>query len=104
MRLFDRNAIKRIGDIQMHDQDSFYRAFEKDLLAAQGQVIIESPFITTKRINELLPLLAELRSRGMSIVINTRSPNEHNDDYEEQALQSIAVLQSLGIKVLYTVK
>ncbi len=92
------------NDMTMFDQQSFYKAFEKDLLLAQDEVIIESPFITVRRINELLPMLTRLRNRGVSITINTRNPIEHDIEYEAQALDSIATLQSLGVRVLYTVK
>jgi len=88
----------------MYDQETFYKAFEKDLLLAKDEVIIESPFITTKRINELLRIFTRLRNRGVAIIINTRNPEEHDTEYEIQALDSIAALQELDIKVLYTVK
>ena len=102
--LFRRNRGVLSDDIRMYDQESFYKAFEKDLLLAQDEVIIESPFITIKRINALLPIFTKLRSRGVSITINTRDPNEHDMEYEFQALDSITMLQSMDIKVLYTVK
>ena len=102
--LFRRNRGVLSDDIRMYDQESFYKAFEKDLLLAQTEVIIESPFITIKRINALLPIFTKLRSRGVSITINTRDPNEHDMEYEFQALDSITMLQSMDIKVLYTVK
>ena len=104
MNLFGRNSTMLSGDIQMYDQDTFYKSFEKDLLLAQNEVIIESPFITVKRINELLPIFTRLRSRGVGITINTRNPEEHDANYEAQALQSIAALQELDVRVLYTVK
>lgn len=102
--LFRRNRGVLSDDIRMYDQESFYKAFEKDLLLAQTEVIIESPFITIKRINALLPIFTKLRNRGVSITINTRDPSEHDMGYEYQALASIAMLQSMDIKVLYTVK
>lgn len=97
-----RNVLS--SDIRMYDQTTFYKAFEKDLLLARNEVIIESPFITIKRINELLPILTRLRNRGVSITINTRNPEEHDVEYEHQALDSITALQELDVTVLYTVK
>ncbi len=92
------------GDIKMFDEQSFYRAFEKDLYLARRSVIIESPFITLRRINELLPVLTKLRRKGVAVTINTRNPIEHDAEYETQALIAIEQLQGLGVKVLYTVK
>lgn len=89
---------------QLYDNKNFYRAFEKDLKSARYFVVIESPFITIKRMDSLLPLLTKLRQRGVSIVINTRDPEEHNSEYAAQALLNIAVMQDIGVTVLYTVK
>ncbi len=104
LNLFKRNPSVPTGHIQMYDQDSFYETFENDLQLAQDEIVIESPFITTKRINALLPLLTSLRSRGVSITVNTRDPSEHDMDYETQALDAVATLQAMDVKVLYTAK
>lgn len=47
--------------------------------------------------------MARLRKRGVSIVVNTRNPAEHDGDYYYQALAEITTMQNLGITVLYTV-
>ena len=86
----------------LYDQDTFYRAFMRDLLHSKDEVIIESPFITEKRMRTLPPIFAKLRSRNVRIVINTRNPNEHDGDYYYQALKAIYELQALGVTVLYT--
>lgn len=104
MRNIIKGSMHVSGEIQMHDQDSFYKAFEKDLLASRSNVIIESPFITTKRISVLMPALTRLVDRGVRITINTRNPIEHDAEYQVQAIESIEALQSIGVLVLYTVK
>ncbi|MGB2786993.1 MAG: phospholipase D-like domain-containing protein [Candidatus Saccharimonadaceae bacterium] len=88
----------------MYDEQSFYRAFEKDLYSARESVIIESPFITLRRIEELLPAVTKLRRRGVLVTVNTRNPIEHDEEYEMQALVAIEKLQELDAKVLCTVK
>ena len=90
--------------IQMYDEQSFYRAFQKDLYSARKSVIIESPFITLRRIEELLPVIIKLGRKGVLVTVNTRNPIEHDEEYEMQALVAIEKLQGLGVKVLYTVK
>lgn len=99
-----RNGTYLSKDIRMHDQDSFYEAFEKDLSVAQSSVIIESPFITTKRINSLLPVLTRLTNRGVRVTINTRNPIDHDLEYRAQALESVEILQSMSVEVFYSVK
>ena len=86
----------------LYDQNTFYKAFERDLLSAQQEVIIESPFITEKRMNVLLPIFVKMRRRNVKVVINTRNPNEHDGDYYYQAIDAVSAMQDLGIIVLYT--
>lgn len=88
----------------LFDNNTFYKAFERDLRRARQSVIIESPFITRRRMEHLLPLLAKLRRKGVRIVVNTRNPEEHNEEYAIQAGDAVAAMQDIGIKVLYTVK
>lgn len=89
---------------RLYDHTTFYKVFEKDLKRARRSVLIESPFITERRMNELLPLLIRLRNRGILIVINTRNPAEHEVAYQRQAASAVRVMQKLGIMVLYTGK
>lgn len=89
---------------RLYNNTDFYKIFKKDLQHAHSGVIIESPFITTKRMNELLPLFSKLRQRGVRIVINTRNPDEHDYEYALQATYAIQQMQEMGIRVLYTVK
>ena len=98
------NIFSSPSGTQMYDEQSFYRAFQKDLYSARKSVIIESPFITLRRIDELLPMFTKLRRKGVSVTVNTRNPIEHDAEYETQALVAIEQLQGLGVKVLYTVK
>jgi len=87
---------------QLYDQDTFYRAFLHDVRNCKRQLIIESPFITSKRVRIFLPVLRQLRKRGVQIIVNTRDPQEHEGIYQEQATQAIAQFQALGVAVLYT--
>ena len=88
----------------LYDNTTFYKSFVKDLKHAQHSVLIESPFITTKRMIDLLPIFRTLRQEGVRIVVNTRNPEEHDSDYQQQALLAIFEMQELGVTVLYTVK
>lgn len=89
---------------KLYGNEDFYKAFERDLRKASECVIIESPFITTRRMNELYPMLARLCERGIRIIVNTRNPEEHDEEYNMQATQAIGIMQEMGIDVLYTVK
>ena len=88
----------------LFDNNTFYKAFERDLRRARHSVIIESPFITRRRMEHLLPLLTKLRHKGVRIIVNTRNPEEHNEEYAIQAEDAVATMQDIGIKVFYIVK
>ena len=88
----------------LFDNNTFYKAFERDLRHARQSVIIESPFITIRRMEHLLPLFTKLRRNDVRIVVNTRNPEEHNEEYAIQAENAVVAMQDIGIKVLYTVK
>ena len=89
---------------RLYDNKDFYKAFKKDLLSARNSVLIESPFITTKRMNDLLLIICKLHKRGVKLVVNARCPDEHGYEYAAQAVNAVATLQDIGIKVLYTGK
>jgi hypothetical protein len=100
-----RNAVDPAGIItsKLHDQSSFYDSFVWDLRRARVLVVIESPFITQKRVNALLPVLRKLRQRGVVVIVNTKPIEEHDPVMADQAILAINELQSVGVKVLMTV-
>lgn len=89
---------------RLFDNTTFYKAFTSDLLCARRSIYIESPFITTRRMDELLPVFIKLSKRGVRITVNTRCPDEHEGEYVAQANDAVQDMQGIGITVLYTVK
>lgn len=104
-KLFSRTAdTQSLCQSRLFNNETFYKTFNKDLYYAQRRVYIESPFITTKRVNELLPIIGKLREKNLAVTINTRHPNEHDGRYIDEALRGIQGLQEMGVTILYTVK
>lgn len=87
---------------RLYNQNTFYSAFFKDLGHAKSLVIIESPFITKKRIQQLFPILRKLRTKNIRVIVNTKPFNEHEATYREQPVWAVGILQDLGIEVLFT--
>lgn len=83
----------------LYCDQTFYKAFEKDLKRAEREIIIESPFIAVKRTDELLPLFKKMTQKGIHVRINTRNPNHHDKDLRIQAWVSIKKLREIGVKV-----
>lgn len=86
-----------IHSSQLYDNATFYDAFTKDILKSQHSLIIESPFITLKRLEKILPYLERLRRKGVAITINTRNPEEHDGMYVGQAHETVTQLQNINI-------
>jgi len=88
---------------KLYDQDTFYPAFLKDLANCHSEVIIECPFITSRRLKTLLPILEKLKTRKVRIAINTHDPRTQDEGHRQNdAHEAIARLQCMGIQVLYT--
>lgn len=87
----------------LYDEATFYDKFLGDLKNCQQELIIESPFATTKRLLVLMPTFEKLKSRKVRIVINMRDPDEHEDEYmRHEARRTVSKLQHIGIQVIYT--
>ena len=84
---------------QIFDEHSFYEAFIHDLRRSKNEVIIESPYITCRRINQLLPVLKKLIKHGVKVTINTRNPQHHDELLRIQAYMAFKILKPAGVKI-----
>lgn len=88
---------------KLFNEDSFYPSLMKDLKRCKSELLIECPFVTSRRVQYLLPTLEKLKRNKVRIVVNTRDPHEQNNENQRnETLRAIAGLQCLGIHVLYT--
>jgi len=82
------------------DENSFYYRFERDLLEAKKEVIIESPFITIPKMRTLKPIFESLIKKNVAVFIITRHPEEHDPLMAEQSEAGIQFFESIGVHVL----
>ena len=88
---------------KLFNDETFYAAFQKDLQKCQHEVIIESPFMTQRRLDNLLPVLKKLKSRHVKIIVNTRDPQCCDDRHmRDDATRAVSILQHMGVQVLFT--
>jgi phosphatidylserine/phosphatidylglycerophosphate/cardiolipin synthase-like enzyme len=88
---------------RLFSEDTFYGAFLKDLKNCHSELLIESPFVTTRRLNQLLPTLQKLKARKVRIIVNTRDPQTNDDEHRKiDSHEALSKLQYLGVHVLYT--
>ena len=86
---------------ELFNEASFYRAFVRDVKAANRYVVIESPFLTEKRALFLAKYFARLAKRGVKVRVNTRNPRHHEKLLEIQSWKAIRVLREHGVKVYF---
>ena len=89
---------------KLYDQNTFDNQFMCDLRKARKSVIIESPFLRTARVEKFIPIFHRLKKCGMTILLNTKPLEEHDEIYKLQVRKSLSLLQSAGVDVLFTVK
>lgn len=88
---------------ELYDEQTFYPTFMHDLKGCQSEAIIESPFISNRRLAQIMPTLEKLKQRRVRVIFNTRDPHELDEGYSrEEAQKAIASLQRIGVHVLFT--
>lgn len=96
-------STKNIGndllESRLYDEQSFYKAFLTDFKHAKKEVLIESPFMTVKRAEEISPLCKKLIRKGVKIKIFTRNPNHHEGRLRVQAWIAIKMFRDAGVNV-----
>lgn len=83
----------------LFDETTFYNQFTKDLLRCTSEVVIESPYITSQRMEMLYPVFEKLVKRSVKVYLITRDPREHQETMEPQAETEIQRFERLGVQV-----
>lgn len=84
----------------LFNERSFYEQFMADLADCKREVIIESPYITSLRMDYLLSAFNELISRSVRVCIITRDPVEHEERIRHQATNEILKCKEIGVNMV----
>lgn len=102
MRIFSLLASERWTPFksELFDEKTFYHQFLKDLSNAKEKVVIESPFVSSSRMERLYPYFEKIISHKVKISIVTRDPAEHDDEFmRDQSVNEILRCVEMGIDV-----
>lgn len=80
------------------DQHNFRPVYENDLAAAGKEILIVSPFVTKRRLQQAIPLLRTALQKQINVTLLTRPAEESKDPMALQEL--FANLKSLGISLV----
>lgn len=98
-----REVYQELHVSRLLNEKDFYPSFIKDIKSCKQKLVIESPFITNKRLDTLLPILENLNTKRVHIIIHTRDPIETDDEYRRnEVYRAVSRLQHIGIRVMYT--
>ena len=89
--------------------EEFWPAFERDIMSARNHIIIQSPFITARRLKLLSRSIRALAARGITVCVFAQEPRwwsaeDSELDYEAQFVRrelnmAIEMLQSWQVHV-----
>jgi len=85
---------------QLHTEKTFYQSFLVDLENCREEVIIESPYITSKRTSLFIPVFEKLLEKGVKIYVMTRNPKEHALNIGIQSEEAIRTFEIMGVQTL----
>jgi len=85
--------------LNMFDQTDFYDAFIEDLKKAKSRIVIFSPFVSKKRVTDLLPAFEEILEKNVPIYVVTRNP-EYRGSYRTETVESLRDLARIGVTVI----
>ena len=85
---------------QLFNENTFYHSFIQDLWKCREEIIIESPFITTLRMNDFRSVFKKKIEEGIKICVFTRDPREHDLPMATQAEVEIQFFERIGIQTL----
>ena len=83
----------------LYDENTFYQAFFKDLESCRREVIIESPFITSSRMQKFYPAFQKMLDRRTKVLIITRDPSDLDPEIRDFATNEIMQMSDMGIAV-----
>lgn len=84
---------------KLYDEDSFYDSFARDVSNAKQSVLVESPYLTERRVRQFSKLLKRKVKEGVEIVLYTRNPRHHDKILEVQAWKALEILKDSGVRI-----
>lgn len=86
---------------ELYNEKTFYRAFVKDVLEADKEVIIYSPFISKFRSDFFADTLKKLRRRNIDVFIFTRPLEEHEYFMRAEIKCALNDYEEMGATIFY---
>jgi len=86
------------------NKDSFFSAYLHDITVASKHILIVSPFITKKRIDQMISLFSDLFKKQVKITIITRPADDYKMEKRDHLKELFLKINSVGIGLLFRPK
>ena len=95
-----KDVLKEIEDSNFVNEKDFYTKFIKDILFAEKEIVIDSPYMTKDRVAALIPYFKIALSKKVKIFIITRITSDHDGAMKFAAENETVRLHEMGIIIL----
>ena len=82
-------------------KDSFFSVYLQDIAVASKHLLIVSPFVTKKRMLQMLEHFSEVLKRQVKITIITRPANEFKKEKSATLENLFSIIDSAGIRLIF---
>ena len=83
------------------DNATFLPVYKNDLLNASCEILIVSPFVTKRRVSQMLPFLSAAYDRKVKVVVVTRPAADFREKNRPALGEALALLIAAGIQVVF---
>ncbi|MDO8720892.1 MAG: DEAD/DEAH box helicase family protein [Syntrophales bacterium] len=83
------------------DNTTFLPVYKNDLLNAAREILIVSPFITKRRVSQMMPFLGAAQDRKVKAVVVTRPAADFREKDRPALEETLALLIAAGIQVAF---
>lgn len=85
----------------IYDKRSFFPIYSQDLEWAKQSILIVSPFVTQKRVIELLQILREPLARKIKVTVITRPTEDFTGKFKNTFEESVRSMATAGITIIF---
>jgi superfamily II DNA or RNA helicase len=83
------------------DQTTFLPVYKNDLINAAREILIVSPFVTKRRVSQMLPFLCAAQERNVKTVVVTRPVDDFREKDRPVFEETLASLRAAGVQIMY---
>jgi len=83
------------------DKNSFLPVYSNDIVNASREILIVSPFVTKRRVAQMLQYLGVAISKYVKVIVITRPAEDHKEKDRATLEVNLDMLKNKGIKILF---